>query len=325
MWLRSEAVNILRYLPDFIAKDAGFNAVGECLSAEHERQRLAVQDIFNQFFIQTATWGLTKWEELLEIYPKPAATYEERRRSIMLRLQAAQVSTKEFMERLVRRYTTDRQVMIQEHNNECYFDIIMDGVILDKLGLLEALDIYSPAHLGYKFLFRIMDEFVEKLEASESFRASMKLVFRDIAPYNYRKHDGQYRYGRRMVHNGEFPHDGRLHHDTADLASIRHDSDTSDILGRLALSMLGYTESNQVGISHNGAIRYDGAYGHKPAEGGLDKGGKLQIRRGIYHNGKHQHNVGQYMAHDGQLQHDGTHNHHSGMRFHRMQETEEAI
>ena len=127
MWLRSEAVNILRYLPDFIAKDAGFNAVGECLSAEHERQRLAVQDIFNQFFIQTATWGLTKWEELLEIYPKPAATYEERRRSIMLRLQAAQVSTKAFMERLVRRYTTDRQVMIQEHNNESYFDIIMDG------------------------------------------------------------------------------------------------------------------------------------------------------------------------------------------------------
>ena len=325
MWLRNEAVNILRYLPDFIAKDAGFKAVGDCLSEEHERQRLAVQDIFNQFFIQTATWGLTKWEELLEIYPRPAATYEERRRSIMLRLQAAQVSTKVFMERLVRRYTTDRQVMIEEHNNECYFDIIMDGVILDKLGLLEALDIYSPAHLGYKFLFRIMDEFVEKLEASESFRASMKLAFRDIAPYNYRKHDGQYCYGRMVVHNGEFNHDGRLYHDTADLTSIRHDSDTSDILNYLTLSIMDYTERHQVNIFHDGAIHYDGTHGHKPALGGLDKGGKLLIRRGIYHDGKHQHNAGQYVAYDGQLQHDGTHNHRSGMMFHRMQETDEAI
>ncbi len=48
MWLRGNAVNILKYLPEFVQKDNDFKAVGETLSQEQERQRQQIQDIFAQ-------------------------------------------------------------------------------------------------------------------------------------------------------------------------------------------------------------------------------------------------------------------------------------
>lgn len=57
-FIRDKAVNLSRYLPEFLAADEQFNAALQSSTAEHERIRWLLKDIFRQFTVQTATWGL---------------------------------------------------------------------------------------------------------------------------------------------------------------------------------------------------------------------------------------------------------------------------
>ena len=148
--IRNGPVDILRYLPDFLAKDKKFKLLHDCESREHERLRLALNDLFAQFFIPIAgESGIEKWEKIIGLIPRADADLEARRRAVLLWLQSNQVSTVEFMRRLAARYYhDDANVQIEEHNEEYYFRILAESFATDYRGLLDAMEIYKPAHLG---------------------------------------------------------------------------------------------------------------------------------------------------------------------------------
>ena len=160
LFLRDTPVNVLRYLPDFLSSDKTFKAVQDGLSNEHEKLRLTLDDFSNQLFIETATEpGLSRWEEIIGLIPKPGADFEARRRSILLWLQSNQTSTVPFMQRLAARYyPAGSDVRIIEHNSEYYFDIETDSLPIDYDGLFDAMDIYKPAHLGMNLSFVLTEQ-----------------------------------------------------------------------------------------------------------------------------------------------------------------------
>lgn len=53
--LREEPVDISRYLPHFLRKDLSMAGILDACSKEHERQRLTLLDVLDQFFVATAT------------------------------------------------------------------------------------------------------------------------------------------------------------------------------------------------------------------------------------------------------------------------------
>ena len=148
--IRNGPVDILRYLPDFLAKDKNFKLLHDCESREHERLRLALNDLFTQFFIPIAgEKGIEKWEKIIGLIPRADADLEARRRAVLLWLQSNQVSTVDFMRRLAARYyPADSNVQIEEHNEGYYFRILAESFAMDYRGLLDAMEIYKPAHLG---------------------------------------------------------------------------------------------------------------------------------------------------------------------------------
>lgn len=147
--MRKTPVNILKYAPEFLFKDTEFKAVGTACNSEHEKIRLQVQDVFRQLFIDTATWGLAYYENVLEISPKPTDSYEQRRNRILLLLQSNQTSTKKFITELVNRYITNKSADVIEHNEDYVIEIrVPDGKVTDFTGLIHALEIYLPAHIG---------------------------------------------------------------------------------------------------------------------------------------------------------------------------------
>lgn len=160
LFLRDTPVNVMRYLPDFLSSDKTFKAVQDGLSKEHEKLRLTLDDFSNQLFIETATEpGLSRWEEIIGLIPKPGADFEARRRSILLWLQSNQTSTVPFMQRLAARYyPAGSDVRIIEHNSEYYFDIETDSLPIDYDGLFDAMDIYKPAHLGMNLSFVLTEQ-----------------------------------------------------------------------------------------------------------------------------------------------------------------------
>ena len=78
-FMRKVPVNLLRYLPKFLSKDETFKNVEDTLSWKHERYRLKLIDTARQFFLETATWGLSDWEKFLGITPKEGATFDARK------------------------------------------------------------------------------------------------------------------------------------------------------------------------------------------------------------------------------------------------------
>lgn len=151
MFLRLVPVNLNRYLPRFIYKDKRFANIQKVLSDEHERQRLQQIDVEKQFFIDTATWGLDDWEKFTGIVTDKNLDIPIRRQRIKTKLNRAISVDESFIKSLVNGFLNDNSAEIITHNEQYYFDVIFDkDSCYDMKGLIAALELYKPAHLGYK-------------------------------------------------------------------------------------------------------------------------------------------------------------------------------
>lgn len=57
-WMRQSIVDILQYLPAFLAHSQQFKAANDADSKEHDAIRIDLQDVLDQFYVKSATWGL---------------------------------------------------------------------------------------------------------------------------------------------------------------------------------------------------------------------------------------------------------------------------
>ena len=148
-WMRQSRMDILKYLPHFLSKDPMFHCAAETCNEEHDRLRLALQNLADNFFVNTATWALPLYESFLGIKASDGDSDEFRRQRILFKLQHVDVSTKDFMNSIINLYSVGH---IEEVNEEYYFKVycIMNGKDTTTLQkLITQLNIYKPAHLGY--------------------------------------------------------------------------------------------------------------------------------------------------------------------------------
>jgi hypothetical protein len=158
-FIREDKCDISRYLPDFLKKDKAFSDDLNVLSAEQDRLRGALIDVFNQFFIKTATWGLDNWENILGLPTDKTLTYTQRRAIILLKLQSKQTSTLDYMIKLVKRYyAADANATVEERNAQYLIRIVAEKTPYDPQGLIEALETYKPAHLAYEIVHLILGD-----------------------------------------------------------------------------------------------------------------------------------------------------------------------
>ena len=152
-FMRQEDTNILRYLPDFLETSTTFKLVGDSQSAEHDKQREVLLDLFNQCFISTATWGLTLWENDLFLKVDESDSVENRRRRIWNKLQSKKTSTIQFLTELLNDYVEDKDGDIDEIYDRYQLEYhIKDGSITNWTDLLTAIHQWKPAHLGFYFI-----------------------------------------------------------------------------------------------------------------------------------------------------------------------------
>lgn len=149
----SDKIDITRYLPPFLKKDPNFRAVCDSCSWEHENIRKAILDALDQFFVERATWGLEMWERVLGIPTNPLESTEMRRKTIRLKLRQPGSVTDEFMTKLVNQYISDAQGVVLSFPNEYRIEILYHGgTVLDYSKLRDAINLYIPAHIGYKLV-----------------------------------------------------------------------------------------------------------------------------------------------------------------------------
>lgn len=213
LYLRNEPPDLARYLPQFLQEDEHFKATLAACSTEHERYRLLVDELSNQFYVQTATWGLGDWERILDLKPDAGDSYEQRRNRILLKLQGRQTSTVAFITDLIKRYCTDKsKVKVVEDNAHYAFHAeITDGTIAYANDLLEALNTYKPAHLGFDILMRYLfalsseDRIRYGLADCHLGRKRIRIPPPDDANINARSGVCYFRSGRMRIGAGEEP------------------------------------------------------------------------------------------------------------------------
>ena len=152
-FLRLEKVNVMRYLPKFLAGDMSFKDVQDTLSGEHERYRLFLPEITKQFFIETATWGLPSWEDVYQTNSPYGANIDLRRTLVKAKMLGRQPATKRRIERLVNTFTKGGDAYVEEDVAPGCFRLHFPSVILWQEQMEEALEAAVPAHLMYDLHF----------------------------------------------------------------------------------------------------------------------------------------------------------------------------
>lgn len=143
-------VDIMQYLPAYLAKSKRFKAVNDADSIEHDRLRLEIEDLFAQLFIDTATWGLKFWDDFLAI-TEPPADVVLHRQLLKERLNKNPTSTIKFLEKLANAYIVDASANIVEFSNDYFFELHVSRDMCWNLeAVISAIELYKPAHLGWK-------------------------------------------------------------------------------------------------------------------------------------------------------------------------------
>lgn len=159
--LRQTPVKTLKHLPKFLPKDNDFENTALICDDEHEKLRLTILDVKDQFFVETATWGLDSWEKILDITANYKLDYGTRRAKILSKINSNAIVSREFLTNLINLFTADKSGKIIEHNNEYWFEVCVniDGIISDgDINIRDAVEVFKPAHLGFKMVFYIIND-----------------------------------------------------------------------------------------------------------------------------------------------------------------------
>lgn len=153
--LRDSDPDVSKYLPLFLINDPTFKAWLDTQSAEHKRIWLDIIDAWKQSYVNEATWGLSDWEAFLGIPTDEKLSYTVRRAAIIAKMNGTQTVTKEFLERTINSFTSDKSSRVVDHPDQYSVDIYLpNGGVLSFEGMDKAIRTFMPAHIGWRYIYQ---------------------------------------------------------------------------------------------------------------------------------------------------------------------------
>lgn len=139
---------MMSFIPWYYLESVVMNELIDASGIEFDNVRDVIDDILNQFFVATATWGLDSWEKFLGI-TDTSKTIDARRQAIIQKINDSQTATLDFMTRLVNQYIDDASGIVVDHPET--YSIEIDIPLIDKENLKKIsqdVNTYIPAHIG---------------------------------------------------------------------------------------------------------------------------------------------------------------------------------
>ena len=157
--------DLMKYLPLYYHSSNVTQELMKAIAYELGKMIVEKEDVELQLNVDTATWGLTYWENLLGLKTNLEDSYENRRIAINAKRQGYGTVTKEMLQTVIKNFVNE-QVAIKEYNNESRIVIGVNfnkGLPKNITKILETLDDIMPAHIGYKIKYA--DTTWDKLKA----------------------------------------------------------------------------------------------------------------------------------------------------------------
>jgi hypothetical protein len=148
-------MGLIDLLPDYYINSQEVIELQGAFEHWTEALKAAREDLFLQFNVESATWGLSIWEKALGLETNASKSYEFRRTRIMSKLRGSGTTTTAMIQNVAESFSNG-EVTIIEYNNENRFEVKFTGTIgippnMDDL--TAAMEEIKPAHLAYSYVY----------------------------------------------------------------------------------------------------------------------------------------------------------------------------
>jgi len=137
---------ILELLPDHFAQLKQMKEIAKVEGIQLDKLDAGIDDLLNQGFINTATWGLRYWEEryMLPIL-EDSLNYEQRRRRVLTKKRSNKANLVDILRAI------EPTIELGWGGNILPFTIDFEGDYYDFGELVRVLEDEKPSHLSYSF------------------------------------------------------------------------------------------------------------------------------------------------------------------------------
>ncbi|MGK9429554.1 YmfQ family protein [Bacillus atrophaeus] len=138
------------YLPSFLTRLKEMKELLQTEAPEFEKQNNSIFEVTDQLFVSTATWGLDRWERILDVPRESGDTYEIRRLRLISKMSNIPPVTYRAIEQALNRFLKHPSARVRLLLNQYHFNVDIDIDDLQHIGeLIETLENMKPAHLDY--------------------------------------------------------------------------------------------------------------------------------------------------------------------------------
>lgn len=115
-----------------------------------------LEDLVEQCFVSSATWGLLRWEEVFGVATNMSLSYEQRREIIMAKIRGQGTTTAEMIKGVAEAFSGGEVEVIEDNSN--YHFIVrfigIYGIPRNMQAFISMLEDIKPAHLWYTFSYK---------------------------------------------------------------------------------------------------------------------------------------------------------------------------
>ena len=143
-------------LPQDYRKSPAVVEIQNALEKIYSQAEADIDELREQFFLSTATWGLSLWEWILGIETESGKDTAQRRSVILAKLRGRGTTTVAMLQDVSKSFVNG-ETEIVEHNDAYYFDVVMLSVIgipPNMEDLKQVLEEIKPAHLDYRIVLK---------------------------------------------------------------------------------------------------------------------------------------------------------------------------
>jgi len=155
-------IDLMKYLPLYYYEVVEMLAIQSKLGGELGEQAEAIETAFDQYFVHSATWGLTRWENVLGLKSDTSLPDARRRESIFAKLRGAGTTTKLKIIQTAIAFSGG-EVNVVEYPAESRFEVVFvgtKGIPPNMAGFIQMLEDIKPAHLAFalKYTYTVWNQ-----------------------------------------------------------------------------------------------------------------------------------------------------------------------
>lgn len=147
--------NLMNYLPEYYQGIPEMEQLQASSGAECGELAYAMADSDLQKTLESATWGLSRWERMLALTSDTDKSYAIRREMIKAKLRGNGTTTPEMIRRTASAFSGG-DVEVVEVPGAYSFEVRFVGTLgipVNMAGLIQIMEEIKPAHLDYSFVY----------------------------------------------------------------------------------------------------------------------------------------------------------------------------